>query len=70
TAQVGKDELANGLFIAFAPFDDPEIAICVVGEKIDSGTKMAPVVADIVNAYFSREESQSELVSSEYTLLH
>lgn len=69
TAQVGRDELANGLFIAFAPFDDPEIAICVVGEKIDSGTKMAPVVADLVNAYFV-EGGEVETVTQENTMLH
>lgn len=71
TAQVGRNELANGLFIAFAPFDDPEIAICVVGEKIDSGTKMAPAVADIVNAYFAnRSETETELMAAENTMLH
>lgn len=72
TAQVGKNELANGLFIAFAPFDEPEIAVCVVGEKIDSGTKMAPVVADLVNAYFgdSSEGEESDLVTGENTMLH
>ncbi len=69
TAQVGKNELANGLFIAFAPFDDPEIAICAVGEKIDSGTKMAPVVADLVNAYFA-DDAETELVVSENSMLH
>ncbi len=69
TAQVGKNELANGLFIAFAPFDDPEIAICAVGEKIDSGTKMAPVVADLVNAYFA-DGGETELMAAENTMLH
>ncbi len=71
TAQVGKNELANGLFIAFAPFDDPEIAVCVVGEKIDSGTKMAPVVVDIINAYFAgKGETETELIAMENTMLH
>lgn len=71
TAQVGKNELANGLFIAFAPFDDPEIAVCVVGEKIDSGTKMAPVVVDIINAYFAnKSETDTELMAPENTMLH
>lgn len=69
TAQVGRNELANGLFIAFAPFDDPEIAICAVGEKIDSGSRMAPVVADIINAYFAGD-SENDAVPAENTLLH
>ncbi len=69
TAQVGRNELETGLLIDCAPFDDPEFAICAVGEKIDSGTKMAPVVADLVNAYFA-DSAETELVVSENTMLH
>ena len=32
----------NGLFIAFAPFDDPEIVVCVVGEGAEHGSTVAP----------------------------
>lgn len=51
TAQrTGKQD--NGLFISYAPFDDPEIAVCVVIEGGDSGNNVAPVVRDIYNYYF------------------
>ena len=46
----------NGLFIAFAPFDDPEIVVCVVGEGAGHGSSVAPVVRDILDAYFAEEE--------------
>lgn len=46
----------NGLFIAFAPFDDPEIVICVVGEGAEHGSSVAPIVRDILDAYFAEEE--------------
>ena len=46
----------NGLFIAFAPFDDPEIVVCVVGEGAGHGSSVAPVVRDILDAFFAEEE--------------
>ena len=50
----------NGIFISYAPYDDPQIAICVVIEGGDSGNNVAPVVRDIYNAYFySRSGSDS-----------
>lgn len=43
----------NGLFVAFAPFDDPELVVCVVGEGAGHGSSVAPVVRDIMDAYFA-----------------
>ena len=60
TAQVTGTERDNGIFISYAPYDDPQIAICVVIEGGDSGNNVAPVVRDIYNAYFySRSGSDS-----------
>lgn len=47
----------NGLFVGFAPFEDPEIAVCVVGERAEHGSYVAPVVRDIMDAYFHTEEA-------------
>ena len=52
TAQVTGTEQDNGVFISYAPYDDPQIAVCVVIEGGDSGNNVAPVVRDIYNAYF------------------
>ncbi len=49
----------NGLFVAFAPFDDPEVAVCVVGERAEHGSSVAPVVRDILDTYFSSDDSES-----------
>ena len=43
----------NGLFIAFAPFDNPQIIICVVGEGAGHGAYVAPIVRDMLDEYFS-----------------
>ena len=67
TAQRAGQEHDNGIFVAFAPYDDPEIVVCVVGEKAESGSNVAPVVRDIFDAYFgSRDESDH--ISTEYTM--
>lgn len=49
----------NGLNISFAPFDDPEIAIAVIIENVDSGTATATVAADIYDYYFSTKNQVS-----------
>lgn len=60
----------NGLFVAFAPFDDPEIVICVVGEGAGHGSSVAPIVRDILDAYFEEEEPDTvEAVQSENTMV-
>ena len=53
TAQVGTD-IANGTFVAYAPYDDPEIAIAIVVEKGGSGSLLANAAVDIINAWFTR----------------
>ena len=49
----------NGLFIAFAPFDNPQIVICVVGEGAGHGAYVAPIVRDMLDEYFSVGKSDS-----------
>lgn len=54
----------NGLNISFAPFDNPEIAIAVIIENLDSGTATATVSADIYDYYFS---TKNQISSSQST---
>ena len=66
SAQVGTD-IANGTFVAYAPYDDPEIAIAIVVEKGGSGSLLANAAVDIINAWFSRGSNSS--TAGENTLL-
>ena len=50
-------KINNGFLIAFAPYDDPQIAIAVVGEGMVSGVYVAPVVAAIVEYYCGLSDS-------------
>ena len=61
TAQLGGGLKNNGVFVAFAPYDDPEIAIALVLEKGDAGAALATTAVDIINAYFDREDTASIL---------
>lgn len=60
TSQVqGKAD--HSVFVAFAPFDKPEIAISVVLEHGNSGYSAGSVVKDILDSYFFAESgSQGE----------
>ncbi len=61
SAQVSGQEDANGLFVCFAPFDDPQVAVCVAVEKGGSGAATAKIAARILEQYFgiSPEEPQT-----------
>jgi len=53
----------NGFFISYAPYDDPEIAVAVVGENVKTGGGMSQVAADVYNYYFgqkSKYEAQKQ----------
>ncbi len=57
SAQVSAESNSNAVFVAFAPYDDPEIALCIVVEKGGSGSELAAIAADIISYYFSSEEA-------------
>ena len=52
SAQVG-DLAANGVFVCFAPFDEPEIAVAIVIEQGRSGAALASTAVQILNDYFA-----------------
>lgn len=56
TAQVG-DGSNNAVFIAYAPFDDPQVAVSVVLEHGVRGTNAAQVAKDIFDEYFKLKEA-------------
>ncbi len=50
----------HSVFIAFAPFDNPEIAISVVLENGDSGFSAGSVVRDMLDAYFFADHAATK----------
>jgi penicillin-binding protein 2 len=47
-----KTASPNAIFVAFAPYENPEIAVAVIGEKCGHGKVMAQVARDIFDEYF------------------
>lgn len=61
SAQTGES-VANGVFVCFAPFDEPEIAVAVAIERGGSGGALASTAVEILNAYFAPSDIGSALI--------
>ena len=68
SAQVSSETEANGVFVCFAPYDDPEIALAVVVEHGGSGSALATIAADVLSYYFS-SQAHREVLPTENTLI-
>ncbi len=56
TAQLGGDTVNNGVFVCFAPYDEPEIAVAIVIEQGGSGSALASTAVEILNAWFTADQ--------------
>lgn len=54
SVQVG-DSPNNGVFVAYAPANDPAVAVAVVIEKGGAGSRVAPIARDVLAAWFDLE---------------
>ena len=63
SAQVSSTSDSNAVFVCYAPYDDPEIAISLVVEHGGSGSVLASLAAEILNYYFSAQENQGDVVT-------
>ena len=68
SAQVSSTSDSNAVFVCYAPYDDPEIAISLVVEHGGSGSVLASLAAEILAYYFTTPDSQSDVVT-ENTLM-
>jgi len=68
TAQLGEKKTNNAVFICYAPYEDPEIAVAVVIEKGSTGSSVAQVAKEILDYYFEFRSS-SVAMESEGSLL-
>ncbi len=68
TVQLGDNAENNGVFICYAPYDEPQIAVAVVVERGGSGSAVASIARSVLEYYFDNQNS-SDAVSAENTLL-
>ncbi|MGI6498701.1 MAG: penicillin-binding transpeptidase domain-containing protein [Oscillospiraceae bacterium] len=60
SAQVGSSSESNAVFVCFAPYDDPEIAITLVVEKGGSGYELGAVARKILDTYFQDKDASAD----------
>ena len=56
TAQENRKRSSHGLFIGYAPYNNPEIALCVRIPHGYSSANAAMAAKDILNYYFNLED--------------
>ena len=55
--EITRDMLPHGIFVSFAPVDDPQIVVAVIAEHSESGSKQAASVArDMMNYYIAGQQ--------------
>ena len=72
TAETGfeyvKMEYSNGLFLVYAPADDPQIAIALVVEKGEWGSSTAVIARKLLLSYFDIPDPATKPVVSDPTI--
>ena len=68
TAQRGEGLVNNALFIMYAPYENPEIAISIAVEKGGAGATLAYIGKQIMDYYFEYEEN-ANMAENAYSLL-
>lgn len=68
SAQVSSQTESNAVFVCFAPYENPEVAVAIVVEHGGSGSELGAMAADILSHYFSAQEGREELLT-ENTLI-
>jgi penicillin-binding protein 2 len=65
TTQSDATTTNSGVFICFAPYDNPEIAIAVTVENGKSGSTIMAVAKEMLDYYFSDSFNESYLYENE-----
>ncbi|MDD4715995.1 MAG: penicillin-binding transpeptidase domain-containing protein [Oscillospiraceae bacterium] len=68
SAQVGENSDSNAVFVCFAPYDDPQIAMAFVAEKGGAGYELAQVARNVLDYYFGTPDTSSQ-IETENSLL-
>ena len=68
TAQTGMLGSDHGAFVCFAPAEDPEIAICVYGEKAAHGATLGLAAKAVIEYYFDNNDEAGSVVVYENSL--
>jgi penicillin-binding protein 2 len=67
SVQIGNSP-NNGVFVCYAPYENPQIAVALVVEKGGAGSTVAPIARDIVEMYFRLQEDMAN-EAAEFSLV-
>ena len=67
TAQTGTEN-NNGVFVCFAPYENPQIALSIVIEKGGSGSALASAAVKMLNSWFGSADAQDGVISENMLL--
>ena len=62
TAETFKNRSDNGVYVCFAPMENPQIAIAIFGERVDHGSTLGIVAEEILRVYFALGDSGDVIV--------
>ena len=65
SAQISAQSESNAVFVCFAPYDDPQIAMAIVVEHGGSGSELGAIAAEIMQYYFADEVTQHYMLTGE-----
>ena len=63
TAQIGEGRTNNAVFICYAPYENPEVAVAVAVEHGSAGASIASIARNILDYYFAFRDSTTALES-------
>lgn len=69
SAEVSAGSESNAVFVCFAPYDDPQVAMAFVVEHGGTGSELAAFAAEMLSYYFTAQQDLDTTVA-ENTLLH
>lgn len=66
TAQTGISNASdNGAFVCYAPYENPEIAVVVYGEKAGHGSSLGEIARAVLDAYFDLDSTTGDVTVGE-----
>jgi penicillin-binding protein 2 len=68
TAQKGENIVNDGIFMCYAPYRDPQVAIAIIVERGGSGSAVSFIARNILDVYFNIQ-SYSDTQEREMALL-
>jgi penicillin-binding protein 2 len=65
--RLGKHVKENGWFVGYAPREHPEIVVAALVQGAGWGSFVAPIVRDVVKAYYDKKNARSQVSTAQST---